>query len=250
MSAPTLGAFAGVLVATSYFAWKLLAPSPCTGGLFVELHPPLTGKGPYQFELSLEDGAERCAFEVGLPVDPKLDKSRCPLPLELRTRVENGVTSLVGLTLGAAPRQVSFRVQSDGQKLYDTRLAPAYTPYPTSRKDERRFCGDRALLEPACVPGSPFCSPYAASCDGPEDCDDGRVCCLSPEQAREHGVQAASACRTRRACLDSFARVACHGDGDCPADMVCNDASAKRDFRAPLLACGARAPLGKSDQPR
>jgi hypothetical protein len=208
--------------------------------VFLELRPPLAEAGPYRFRLVLDGGPEVCEFELSLPVTGSVDKSRCRRALELSTRVQDGVTSLVGLALGASPEELALEVRRGADVIYDTTLAPTYSPYEVRREDERRFCGERAFLEPECRRGSPECLPFRASCDGPEDCADRRSCCANPEQGREYGVKVATECRSRQSCLDGFGSIACHSDADCPDDMACDDASIAKDFTPALRACSAR----------
>jgi hypothetical protein len=234
------GAIAGVVVMGGFVAWQRLRPPPCTGGVFLELRPPLAEAGPYHVKLELDGGPEVCEFELTLPVRDAIDKQRCRRLLKIETRVQEGVTSLVGLTLGASPEKLSFQVTRGADTIYDTELTPRYSPYEVRREDERRFCGDRALLEPACRRGSPECLPFRPNCDGPEDCPEKRACCLNPEQGKEYGRQAASECRSRRGCLDGFGQIACHGDVDCPSDMACDDDSFARHFTEPVRVCRER----------
>ena len=238
LSAPFAGACLGVLVATGWVVWQRLRPPPCTGGLFVELRPPLPMPGPYHVRFELDD--ERCEFDVALPIAGTVEKRACPKPLELETRVQDGRTSLIGVAVGAAPAHVRFVVQRGGDVLYDTALDPTYSPYAVRREDQKKFCGDRAFLKPECRPGSPGCVPYPAACDGPEDCSAGKSCCLSPEQGKEYGAAVATECVSRRRCLDSFGSLACHGDAECPADMACSDRSLEKYYRTPVLACQNR----------
>lgn len=231
-----LGAILGVVVAVGFVAYQRLRPAPCTGGVFLELRPPLAEAGPYHVKLVLDGGPEVCEFDLALPVKD-VDKSRCRRPLKIETRVQEGVTSLVGLTLGASPDELSFQMTRAGDVIYDTQLEPHYSPYEVRREDERRFCGDRAFLKPACRRGSPECLPFHPSCDGPEDCTDGRACCANPEQGKEYGARVATECRFRRNCLDSFGLLACHADADCPSAMRCNDDSVAKDFSPAVRVC-------------
>ena len=237
-SAPFLGACFGVLVATSWVAWQRLRPPPCTGGLFVELRPPLAMPGPYHFRFELDD--ERCEFDVALSLEGSVGKRACPKPLELDTRVQDGKTSLIGVAVGAAPEHVRLVVQRGPDVLYDTTVDPKYSPYAIRREDSKKFCGDRAFLKPECRRGSPGCAPYPALCDGPEDCAEGKSCCLSPEQGKEYGAAVATECVSRRRCLDGFGTLACHADADCPKDMACSDRSLEKYFQSVVVACGRR----------
>jgi hypothetical protein len=204
----------------------------------VELRPPLPMPGPYHVRFELDD--ERCEFDLTLPISGSVDKRACPKPLELDTRVQDGKTSLIGVAVGDTPDHVRFVVQRGQDVLYDTAVEPAYSPYSVRREDEKKFCGDRAFLKPDCRPGTPGCVPYAAACDGPEDCSAGKSCCLAPDQAKEYGAALATECVSRRRCLDSFGALACHADAECPADMACSDRSFEKYYRTPVLACQNR----------
>jgi hypothetical protein len=168
LSPQKLGAIAGIVVAAGFVLWQRLRPTPCTGGVFLELRPPLSEAGPYQVKFLLEGGPAVCEFELALPVRGSVDKTRCRFPLKIETRVQEGVTSLVGLALGASPDELSFQLKRGADVIYDTVLEPRYSPYEIRREDERSFCGDRAFLRPACRRGSPECLPFPANCDGPE----------------------------------------------------------------------------------
>jgi hypothetical protein len=235
-----LGAIAGVVVALGFVVWQRLRPPACSGGVFLELRPPLAEAGPYHFRLVLDGGPEVCEFELVLPVTGPVDKRRCRRALKLETRVEEGATSLVGLALGAAPDELALKIERGGDIIYDTELSPRYSPYAVRREDERQFCGDRAFLKPACRRGSAECLPFRARCDGPEDCSEQRSCCANPEQGREYGAKVATECRFRRGCLDSFGLVACHSDADCPTNMACDDDSVAKDFTPALRVCRER----------
>lgn len=235
-----LGAIAGIVVAAGFVLWQRLRPAPCTGGVFLELRPPLSEAGPYQVKFLLEGGPAVCEFELALPVRGSVDKTRCRFPLKIETRVQEGVTSLVGLALGASPDELTFQLKRGADVIYDTVLEPRYSPYEIRREDERSFCGDRAFVRPACRRGSPECLPFPANCDGPEDCAEGRVCCANPDQGREYGAKVATECRFRRGCLDGFGVIACHGDAECPSDMSCDDAAIGRDFSPALRGCRDR----------
>ena len=232
-----LGAVAGVVAMLGYVAWKRLGPTPCTGGVFLELRPPLAEAGPYHFQLLLDGGPAVCEFDLALPVHGAVDKKLCRYALKLETRVQDGVTSLVGLALGVSPGELALRVTHDKDVIYDTGVALRYSPYEVRREDERAFCGDRAFAKPACRRGSPECLPFRPSCDGPEDCAGGKACCANPDQGKEYGARVATECRFRRGCLDSFGLIACHADADCPADMRCNGNAVAQDFSPALSTC-------------
>jgi len=235
-----LGAIAA-LMAMSFTIWERFRPPPCTGGLFIELHPPLSEPGPYQFQVTLDTGAPPCKFEVPLPIKGVVDTKHCGLTLEMKTLTQGEHTSIVGLAVGAAPKRFRFQVKRGGESIYDARLEPKYTPYPTRREDNKRFCGEQAFVKPECVRGSSQCAPFVAACSGPEACTKPKVCCLSPEWGRDYGVKAASECGSPRSCLDRFARIACHADADCPKDMACNDTTLKNDFSPQVTACGPKS---------
>jgi hypothetical protein len=134
---------------------------------------------------------------------------------------------------------LQFRISRAGELLYDAAISPKYTAYPTTREESKRFCGDRALVELACVRGSSVCAPFASSCDGPEDCPRGSVCCLDPDLAREHGPRAASECKSESRCLNGFAHIACHEAAECPKGMACSDTALAADFKTAIVGCGA-----------
>jgi hypothetical protein len=236
--ASLLGASLGLLGMASYVLWKRTAPPPCTGAVFIELRPPLVTVGTYHFRLTL-DGDKPCEFDVPLPTKQRVDTKACDLRLALETRVQGASTSIVGLTLGAAPDRLGFRVQLNGESLYDTEVEPHYAPWATRREESKRFCGDSALVEPACRRGSSQCAPYAATC-APEGCPADQVCCASPEQAHEYGVYAATQCSSRQGCLNRFGKIACKKDADCGESASCSDTSLARDFKPPISVCAER----------
>ncbi len=236
--ARVLGAAAALLLAAGFVAYRKLRTPPCTGGVYIELRPPLPEPGSYHFRLELDDGERTCEFDAS--PSGSANKSQCKMALELETRVHGQAHSITGITIGAAPERLRIQVKQAGQALYDSLLEPKYTPWAIRRQDSKRFCGDRALVQPACLRGSPQCAPYPARCDGPEDCSGREVCCASAEWGREYGVQAATECSSRRDCLDRFARIACHADSHCAEGVACNDASLSREFAPPLVVCAGK----------
>jgi hypothetical protein len=232
-----LGAVLGVTAMTGFVAWQRSRPATCTGGVTIELEPPLSLPGTYEFELLIDGIRQPCVFKVPFPIHGRVDTSTCGLIVQLRTRVQGDDTKIVGLTIGASPDALHFRVRRGGELLYDAPITPTYGPYETPREESRLFCGERALVAPPCVRGSSACAPYPPSCDGPEDCPNGKACCASPEWGREYGPAAATECSSSRRCLDRFGLVACHGDADCPLEMTCNDTSVSKDFTRPITVC-------------
>jgi hypothetical protein len=239
--AQRLGALAAML-AMGFVFWERFRPPPCTGGVFVELHPPLSEPGPYQFRIALDTGAPPCEFSVPLPLPAKsvVDTKHCGMATELKTRVQGEHASIVGLTFGAAPKHLRFQLKRAGEIIYDLGIDPHYTPYPVRREENKRFCGEQAFVKPACVRGSSGCAPFVASCTGPEACTSPKVCCVSPEWGRDYGVKAASECSFSRGCLNRFGSIACHADSDCPKDMVCDDKSISAEFKPVLVTCRPR----------
>jgi hypothetical protein len=231
------GAILGVFAMTGFLVWRRTQPGRCTGGVTFELHPPLGDPGSYHFVLSLDGIPQPCVFDVPLPVKGRVDTSGCGHVVEMKTRVEGTTTKITGLTIGASPDELTLRVTRKGEVLYDTRVVPSYGPYETPREESRLFCGERALVTPPCVRGSSACWPYEPTCDGPEDCPVGKVCCLNPELGREYGASAATECTSRSRCLDGFGSAACHGDGDCPNQMTCSDSSLAKHFKRAVAAC-------------
>ncbi|HVJ14989.1 MAG TPA: hypothetical protein VM686_06095 [Polyangiaceae bacterium] len=236
--ARVLGGVAGLLLVGGWFAYERLRPPPCPGGLFVEFRPPLLAPGPYRFRLELDGGERVCSFEATPGGNAR--KTDCKMALEITSRLQGDVQSIVGLAVAAAPERVRLEVKQGGELVYDTGLEPEYAPYAVRREDDRRFCGDRAFVKPSCIRGSSQCAPYAAACDGPEDCSAPKICCASAEWGREYGAKAASECSSLQGCLDRFARVACHGDGDCANGGLCTDGSLAAEFKPALKACQER----------
>jgi hypothetical protein len=232
-----LGAVFGVTVMTGFLLWRETRPAPCTGGVTVELRPPLSAPGRYRFELRLDGIEQPCVFDVPWPVRGRVDTSTCGLVVELRTRVQGEQGSITGLTVGASPDALSFRVERSGEVLYDTPITPKYGPYETPRSESRLFCGERAIATADCRRGSSACAPYEPTCDGPEDCASSKACCASPEWGREYGPAAATQCSSARRCFDRFGLVACHADADCPKDMTCSDTSLAKEFKRPITVC-------------
>jgi hypothetical protein len=231
------GAILGVLAMSGFVLWQRTRPGPCTGGVTIELRPPLGEPGPYHFRLELEGIRQPCEFDVPLPIRGRVDTRACGHVVELKTRVQGSEPKIVGLTVGASPESFSFRVTRHGEVLYDTEITPKYGPYETPKSESRLFCGERALVAPPCTRGSSACAPYEPSCDGPEDCAGNKACCASPEWGREYGTASATECSSARRCLDRFGFVACHADADCPSDMTCGDSSLARDFKRPVTVC-------------
>jgi hypothetical protein len=232
-----LGAGAAFLCAAIYFAWQRLRGPECHGAVYIEIRPPLGAPGPYHFRLNLDEDERTCEFDVS-PEARGVQPAHCGMALEIQSRVQGTHASIVGLTVGSAPEKLQFVVTRGTDVIYDAELVPKYAPYATTRKESRRFCGENAFLKPACRRGSPSCAPFSPACDGPEDCDHGKVCCVSPEWGFEYGARAATECTSKPRCLARLARFACHTDAHCPDGMLCNDPSLRSDFAPPLQACG------------
>ena len=232
-----LGAVFGVAAMSGFVLWQRSRPAPCTGGVTIELRPPLSAPGPYEFELLLDGIRQPCKFEVPFPIRSRVDTRTCGHVVELVTRVQGADTKIVGLTIGASPDELTFRMRRRGELLYDARITPKYGPYETPRSESRLFCGERAFVAAPCLRGSSACAPYEPSCDGPEDCASGKACCASPEWGREYGPASATECESARRCLNRFGLVACHADADCPTDMACSDTSVSKDFKRPMTVC-------------
>jgi len=234
-----LGAVVGAVLAIAFVIWMRTRATPCPGAVTLEFHPPLADPGSYRIQLSWEDG-KPCAFTVEVPLAGKAEdgaKTGCGMAIELRTQVQGGRASLAGLTFAAAPEHFRLQVRRGDEPIYDTSLEPKFAPYPTTRAENKHFCGERALLMPPCLRGSSECAPFPANCTAPRDCRAKQACCLTPEWGRDFGPRAASECSSTNGCLSHLGRLACHSDGDCPTGMRCGDASLASDFSKPVLAC-------------
>jgi len=242
-TAQRLGALSGALLALGGLVWVRTRPTPCPGAVTLEFHPPLAEPGSYRIQLSWP-GAKPCELTVAVPVRSALPdgaKSGCGMALQLQTQVQGSHASLSGLVFAAAPERFHLQVKRNAEPVYDVELEPKYAPYPTRRADDPHFCGDRALLLPACLRGSSVCQPFSARCSGPQDCAAKEACCLTPEWGREYGPAAASECSSARSCLSHLGHLACLGDGDCPKDMRCGDRGLSADYTAAPLVCQSRA---------
>lgn len=239
-TAQRLGGIVGAALAITGVIWFRTRAIPCPGAVTLEFHPPLSDNGSYRIELGW-DGAKPCAFTIALPLDPKRgmgEKTGCGMALQVRTQVQEQRATVTGLTFAAAPARFKLQIKRDGEPIYDTQLEPQFAPYPTLRAEDKHFCGDRALVLPQCLRGSSECAPFPVRCTGPQECQDKRACCLTPEWGRDFGPQAASECTTTSSCLSHLGRLACHSDIDCPPGMHCGDASLAKDFAKPVLVCG------------
>ncbi len=237
--AQVLGALAAVLV-MGWLFWVQLMPKSCPGGVFVEFHPPLSEPGPFHFRLRLDDAEQACEFDVPLPISQRVDTSHCKMAVELKTLKRGKHESIGGLTFGAAPKHFALKVTRQNEALYDGDVVPHYSPYPTKKEENKRFCGEQAFVQPKCVRGSSECAPFPTSCDGPEDCGEHEICCGSPESARDYGKGFATECSGRRRCLERYGHVACHHDADCRSGESCADDGSAAEFKPPLLACRPR----------
>jgi len=238
-TAQRLGAIVGAGLAITLVIWFRTRATPCPGAVTLEFHPPLAERGNYHIELSW-GGASRCQLTLELPLDPKQqtkEKSGCGMALQLRTQVQDEQASVTGLTFAAAPERFRLQVERDREPIYDTLLEPKFAPYPTLRKEDKHFCGERALVLPACLRGSSQCAPFPTRCTGPDGCPPKQACCLTPEWGRDFGPHAASECGSTNRCLSHLGRVACHHDDDCPSGMRCSDASLASEFSQPVSVC-------------
>lgn len=233
------GAVAGALLALIWVVWTRVREAPCPGAVTVEFHPPLPSPGQYRFWLGLPDRPP-CEFEVTLPGAERKTSAGCGLARELKTVVRGRETSLVALNFGAAPDRFELRIRRGRELVYDVTLSPKYAPYPTLRTENRRLCGDRARVVPACLRGSSACAPFPARCTGPAECGPGQSCCLTPEWGLEFGVTAASECQSSRDCLAHFGHIGCHSDADCSADQRCQATALARDYTPRVLTCQNR----------
>jgi len=236
-TAQFLGAIAGAAVAVGWLLWSRMAPRACTGGVFMEFRPPLLQPGPYRFAVALDDEPPHCNFDVALPAGRPVNIARCGWPLELQTRGMALDSGIVGLTVGASPKILHLKISRGEESIYDCQLQPEYAAEPTPRSESKRFCGPRARVTPQCIRGASQCSPFPANCAGPEDCPEGKICCVSPESGREFGYKSASQCRTKSYCIGRLAHIACHIDDDCPSGMTCSDSSFGNEFRPALRGC-------------
>lgn len=242
MAAQVLGGLTGAILVIGWIANRALGPPPCTGGVFIELRPPLLAPGPYRFEVSAGKGSQGCSFEVPLPLEGPVKTSHCPMVLELETEGRGDTSSIVRLAVGATPERLRFRVRRGAETLYDTDLVPAYGPDSVPREESRRFCGRQALARPRCSTGTSQCLPFRGACDGPEDCPEGKTCCANPEWGKKYGAKLATACLPWRRCLERYARIACHDSSDCPKNMTCANTSWRDDFEPPIVTCQADQP--------
>ena len=234
-----MGAIIGGALAIIGVIWFRTRATPCPGAVTLEFHPPLSDPGRYQVQISW-DGTKPCQFTVELPLDARAKdgaKTGCGMALQLRTQVQDGQASISGLTFAAAPEHFRLQVKRDAEPIYDTRLEPKFAPYPTTRAEDKHFCGERALLLPACLRGSSACAPFPARCTGPQECGGKQACCLTPEWGRDFGPHAASECTSTNRCLAHLGHLGCHSDGDCPSGMRCADTSLAADYSKPILVC-------------
>lgn len=70
-------------------------------------------------------------------------------------------------------------------------------------------------------------------CDGPEDCTNGKVCCIGVGAA----FYGSTECIAPSECSESFQQIACHGGGDCPTGTTCQPAESADIFVPTLLGC-------------
>ena len=240
--AQILGGVAGVVLMGGWILWKSVGPRPCTGAVFIDFSPPLPAPGPYRFRLELDDRATPCEFEVPLPDPGAVSTKKCGMRVELSTRDQGAEESITGLTVGASPTRLALKVLRGAELIYDTELEPSYSPYPTTREESKRLCGDRASLVPKCVRNSSACLPFRPACDGPEDCPTGKRCCVNPDQGKKYGAHAAATCESKSRCAERFGLLACHESGDCPKSSTCAPAPFGSDFSPALRTCKAADP--------
>lgn len=239
-TAQRLGGIVGAALAIAGVLWLRTRAAPCPGAVTLEFHPPLADPGSYRFRI-IGPGLGPCEFSVSLPQTASLPgASSCGMARELRTQVRGGQVSISELTFASAPEHFTLQVKRDGEPIYDSVLQPKYAPYPTLRAENKHFCGDRARIVPACLRGSSECPPFPTSCVGPEGCGGGQACCLTPDWGRDYGPRAASECASRSSCFAHFGQLACHEDGDCPADLRCAASRVAAEFSRPILTCVAR----------
>jgi hypothetical protein len=234
-----MGAIVGAALAIVFVIWMRTRATPCPGAVTLEFHPPLADRGRYRIQLSWE-GTNPCQLTVEVPLDEHTkpgEKTGCGMAIELRTQVRGEQASIAGLTFAAAPATFRLQVDRNGEAIYDTALEPQFAPYPTPRAQDKRFCGERALVLPHCLRGSSECAPFPPLCTGPQDCPVKQVCCLTPEWGRDFGPLAASECSSTNNCLSHLGRLACRSDGDCPTGMRCDDTSLATDFSKAVSVC-------------
>jgi hypothetical protein len=245
-TAQILGALLAVLLVGGVLLVGRALPPPCQGALRVELRPPL--KGPATFHFSLDTAApgsaerhEHCEFDVTLSAKAEVTRKQCAYPWQLQLREARGEVAITGMLLGATPEHLSLAIRGGDELLYDTELQPTYDSNITALRPEsgeERFCGRAALLKAPCVRGSSQCVPFAALCDGPEDCGAGHVCCAAPAWGMEYGARNSMECSTRGQCaarIESY--VACHSDSDCTSGFACEAGGEGESFKPALQLC-------------
>jgi hypothetical protein len=211
------------------------------GASTIAFRPPLLGPAKYDIAVHLDE-RRTCEFHVELADRAKVIGQECDLKWQLQVRGPTAQPAIVGVVISAAPEAMRLFVRRDEERIYDTRISPAYVEAnPAERGETPDFCGQSSLLKPDCIRGTSQCKPFVASCDGPEDCPGKQSCCAAPGWGMEYGAERSMECTSRSACLtriESF--VICHEDADCPKDMACSDRSLEGDFDKTLLACAPR----------
>ncbi|HEX3849741.1 MAG TPA: hypothetical protein VHW01_02175 [Polyangiaceae bacterium] len=236
-TAQRLGAIVGAALAVSFVVWLRTRAVPCPGAVTIEFHPPLADPGGYAFELKFGN-AKPCRSSVSLPETAgSAPASNCGMARQLRTQVRDGQVSIAELSFAAAPERFHLRVTRNSETLYDLDLEPKYAPYPTTRADDKHFCGDRARVVPSCLRGSSACEPFPITCGAPEACTHTQYCCLTPDWGKDFGPKAASECASKNSCFAHFGHLLCTTDGDCPADMRCMASPVAHEFSPAPRTC-------------
>jgi hypothetical protein len=245
-TAQILGALLAVLLVGGVLLVGRALPPPCQGALRIELRPPL--KGPATLRIELDTGAQgtsetrqHCEFDVKLNAKAEVSRKECAYPWQLQLRDARGEVAITGMLLGATPKQLALRVRSGDELLYDTQLVPSYDGNVTALRPEggeERFCGHTAMIKAECQRGSSQCVPFDALCDGPEDCEPGRVCCAAPAWGMEYGARNAMECSSRSQCearIESY--IACHADAQCGKGFTCQAGGDGDSFKPALHLC-------------
>jgi hypothetical protein len=232
-----MGAIVGAVLAVTVVVWLRTRKAPCPGAVSIEFHPPLADPGIYQFRLRWGKG-EPCEFAVSLPQGSAVGSARgCAMARQLRTQVRDGEVSIAELSFAAAPDRFHLHVTRNAEALYDADLEPKYAPYPTTRADDKHFCGDRARVVPSCLHGSSECEPFAIGCLGAQACTRPEQCCLTPDWGRDFGPRAASECAGKNSCFSHFGHLVCSADTDCPEGLRCSPSPVAAEFTPPVRTC-------------
>jgi hypothetical protein len=118
----------------------------CIDGLTVSFDPPLTGKGTYTFDVTVEGTAYSCDATIPLEGASTVCDTGGVVSIFLSgTELDPSEQSLPGLHVEGTPKSVQIQVQRDGAPVADADLSPKYQVVQPNGPDCEPTCHSAAV---------------------------------------------------------------------------------------------------------